>query len=76
MEGSGSVLEGTRTQGFQAGEYQWSDQNFNSSLGAECNEDLRRTTTEKGNWFISHRDNSVMAAGTKKLRSQEIALFL
>lgn len=77
MEGSGTVLEGTRSQGFQAGEYQWSDEYFNSSLGAECNTDLRRTTMEKEDWFISHCDHSVMAVGTeKKLKSQEIALFL
>lgn len=54
MEGSVSVLERTRTQGFQAGEYQWSDQYFNCSLGAECGMDLRRTIREKEDRFISH----------------------
>lgn len=57
MEGSVSVLDGTRTRGFQAGEYQWSDQYFNSSLGAECDMDLRRATMEKEDWSISHCDN-------------------
>lgn len=55
--GLSQVLDGTRLQGFPAGEHQWSEQGFPSSLGAECDMTLR-TMCGKDEWPISDCEGS------------------